>query len=166
MDTFEKKRLLYLRITAGAAAGCLLLLLALGIGLLCGGLAARRYARQAEEILDTLETMTAQLDTVDWASLAQAADHVSGQLQELDVQELIRRLDKISRALAAIDWERLAEGVDSLSSAARLSLEEGQAGLEEAIAAMEKLDIDALNEAIDGLRTVVEPLSRLLGRRS
>ena len=72
------------------------------------------------------------------------------------VRGILTNLDGGSGQLAAVDWGQLARQLNDLAQTSQQSL---------AIAAgqLEKLDLDALNQAIRELQAVVSPLANLFG---
>ncbi len=163
MTTFEKKRLFWARLGALASTGVFLLVLALGITCWREARMINATARQASEVINSLNTISAQLEKADWETMTNAMDNVSAQLKDVDLTEIVARLDTVSRELAAIDWADMAANVDDLTVSARASLDQAQVGLDEATKAVESLDIETLNSAIRDLQTVIEPLAKLMG---
>ena len=147
----QKKQLLWTRVAAAVFAVILLGAAAVGIGLkskldkAIDGLGG--VALQAEEILTTL------------GDAADRLDRFSEGLGEIDLQTISRDLNDVSRQLAEIQWQSLAENIDDTAVAAQKSLNK-------AMDAIDELDIEGLNEAIEELHTVVEPLANIVKRLS
>lgn len=160
MTEFERKKFFWLRFAAIAAAGILLMMLVLGIGTAVTLRRVQRYEKQADAIMSTLETVAAELDSVDWVSLTTAVNSVSAQLTEVDLTETVKRLDDVSKTLAEIDFVAMAEDMDTLMLTAQDSLTQAQDSLALAQKAVEELDIEGLNAAVTELQAVLEPLSR------
>lgn len=70
---------------------------------------------------------------------------------------VMEELEMVSEELAEADIAGMLDNVDSL-------VRSGEAGMEEAVGKIARLDIESLNEAIRDLQAVVEPLARLFGK--
>lgn len=80
---------------------------------------------------------------------------VNGLLGQLEV--VLTDLEQVGRNLAALDLESMVRNMDSLAVYAQESLQQ----------TMEKLntiDIETLNQAIQDLAKVIEPLAKFFGR--
>ncbi len=161
MTEFEKKKLFWIRLGALAAAGVLLLTLALGTAVI---FTLGPLAGQSSDILRSLDAVTEELESVDWESTSEAVNNLSAQLKDVELEEIIRRLDEVSADLAAIDWVGLSEELQELGVDCQESLVKAQEGLDRAMQSIDQLDIQGLNEAIADLRAVIEPLADLTGR--
>lgn len=104
-------------------------------------------AQQVDEILTSLG------DTAD------RLDSFSEGLAEIDMTVISEDLNNVSRQLSEIQWQSLAENIDETAVTA-------QESLEKAMQAIDELDIEGLNEAIEELHTVVEPLANIVKRLS
>ncbi len=161
MTEYEKKKLFWIRLGALAAAGVLLLTLALGAAAI---FALGPAAGQASGILRSLDAVTKELENVDWESMSGAMNNLSAQLKDVELEEIIRRLDEVSAELADIDWVGLSGELQELGITSRESLVKAQEGLDRALQSIDQLDIEGLNAAIADLRAVIEPLANLTGR--
>ncbi len=135
-----------------AAALCLVLVLAAVWGGLYVKIALTNamevydsVADQADEILSTLSDASGRLD-----------DFSKG-LNDIDIDRLSASLQSVSRQLSDIQWQSLADNIDSTAITAQQSLQK-------AMDAVDQLDIRELNEAIEELHTVVEPLADIVKR--
>ena len=68
-------------------------------------------------------------------------------------QVVLTNMEQVTEELAQVEFAEMIEDVDELVNSS-------QAGLEETMEKMNSIDIEKLNEAIDGLSKVVEPLAR------
>ena len=69
-------------------------------------------------------------------------------------ETVLTNLEQVTTELAEIEFVEMIDDVDALVTTS-------QAGLEEALEKVNSIDIKKLNEAIDGLSKVVEPLTKL-----
>ena len=91
----------------------------------------------------------------DWDKFCELSDT----LNEIQWQEIADDLSEVSGRLTEIQWQSLAENIDETAITA-------QESLEKAMQAIDELDIEGLNEAIEELHTVVEPLANIVKRLS
>ena len=150
MSEFEKKQLRWTRITAIFTILIFLLLLIFTVGIIT-------FVQEMQAVMTTLNEISYQLSTVDWAGVANAMDAVAVQLQSSQIEEIIDKLNTVSGSLAEVDFVGLADDVGTLATAAQTSLTE-------AMEAIDELDIEGLNKAIHDLQTIVEPLAKFFGR--
>ena len=151
MSEFEKKQLRWTRITAIFTVLIFLLLLTFTVGVIS-------FVQEIQAVMTTLNEVSYQLSTVDWAGVADAMDAVANQLQSSQIEEIIQKLNTVSGSLAEVDFVGLAEDVGTLATAAQTSLTE-------AMEAIDELDIEGLNSAIHDLQTIIEPLAKLFGKK-
>ncbi len=166
----QRKQLLWTRLIA---LFCLMLVLVVaGAGLY---LKARldtafdeydRLAAQVESILTTLdasaselEDFSGQLSELDMITMTENLSELSRQLNEIQWQQISDDLSEVSGKLSDIQWQSLAENIDKTAVTA-------QESLEKAMKAIDDLDIEGLNEAIEELHTVVEPLANIVKKIS
>lgn len=159
----QRKQLLWTRIIA---AFCLVMVLAaLAAGLYLKSKldsAFDKYdqlAYQLEEILTTLDNSVDELSEIDILTVSENISELSDTLNEIQWQEIADDLSEVSGKLSEIRWQSLAENIDETAVTA-------QESLEKAMKAIDDLDIEGLNEAIEELHTVVEPLANLVKRLS
>ena len=78
------------------------------------------------------------------------------QLQDIaqQAETVLSNLEVVSHDLASMDLSGMVKNVDALVT-------DSQAGLADALAKLNSIDIDSLNTAIESLAAVVEPLSKL-----
>jgi len=103
-------------------------------------------------ILPQIKDMAAQVDVV----LANV-ETVTGQLAEADVAAVMTNLERVTDQLAEADLGGMAGDVSEL-------VHTSQAGVEEALGKLNSIDLDTLNDAIEDLAAVVEPLARFFGK--
>lgn len=147
----QKKQLLWTRI---AAAACLVLLLAAAV-------VGMSLKARLDKAFDEYDNFAAQVDDI-LTTLGDTADRLesfSQGLGEIDLQVISADLSDVSRQLADIQWQSLAENIDETAVTAQQSLNK-------AMDAIDELDIEGLNEAIEELHTVVEPLANIVKKLS
>ena len=66
---------------------------------------------------------------------------------------VLTNLEEVTEELTELEFAQMVEDVDNL-------VRSSQAGLEETLEKVNSIDIEKLNEAIDGLSKVVEPLTK------
>ena len=79
----------------------------------------------------------------------------------------LAQVDAVVGELASVDFAGMAERVDALvaqSSPSMEGLDTGLADLHRALAVLEGVDLQSLNESIASLSAILEPLARLFGR--
>ena len=81
-------------------------------------------------------------------SIAEEAEILLGQ-----AEVVLTNLEEVTQELTEVEFAEMIGDVDSLVSSS-------QAGLEETLEKVNSIDIEKLNEAIDGLAKVVEPLTK------
>ena len=86
MTEFERKQLRWTRLTAIFTILIFLLLL-MALATLAG------FMGQIQEVMTTLNEISRQLGTVDWAGVAEAMDSVAAQLQSSQIEEIIDKLN-------------------------------------------------------------------------
>ena len=69
-------------------------------------------------------------------------------------ETVLTNLEQVTTELAEVEFVKMIDDVDALVSSS-------QAGLEETLEKVNSIDIEKLNDAIDGLSKVVEPLAKL-----
>ena len=69
-------------------------------------------------------------------------------------ETVLANLEQVSGELTEVEFVKMIDDVDALVSSS-------QAGLEETLEKVNSIDLETLNEAIDGLSKVVEPLAKL-----
>lgn len=79
------------------------------------------------------------------------ADEAEKLLGQAEV--VLTNLEEVTEELTQLEFAQMVEDVDTLVSSS-------QAGLEETLEKVNSIDIEKLNEAIDGLAKVVEPLTK------
>ena len=84
---------------------------------------------------------------------------VAGRLEALDIEALLDDIDRLLETLKPV-----AERLDPLMGDLGDTVLAAQRDMEEALKAIESIDIETLNKAIADLSAIVEPLARLFGR--
>ncbi len=86
------------------------------------------------------------------------ADEVTSQAQEAlgQVQEIVGQLEEGNPA-------QLVQQLNALAQEGQTALQQSVEELKKAVDVVEKIDIDALNKAVDNLGKAVSPLARLFG---
>ena len=82
----------------------------------------------------------------------------------------LAQVDAVVGELASVDFAGMAERVDTLVAQSSASMEEAMEGLDtgladlyRALAVLEGVDLQSLNESIASLSAILEPLARLFG---
>ena len=75
------------------------------------------------------------------------------------MQTVLGNLEQTTAQLASMDLQSMVSNVDALVAT-------GQEGLEQTMEKLNSIDLDTLNKAIGDLAKVVEPLARLISRRT
>lgn len=110
-------------------------------------------------VLVLLVSLLPRLDALVNQAEAVIADvqQVSSQLAQADWEGLTSDLEEVSQQIASANLGGIARDVSQL-------VQSSQAGLEEALAKLNAIDLETLNKAIADLSTVVEPLARFVNR--
>ena len=106
-------------------------------------------------IVSFLPKMEATVEQVD-AVLANV-EQVSDELAEADVAGVMANLEAVSGQMAEADLSGLVENVNQL-------VDTSQTGLEETLEKLNSIDLETLNQAIQDLADVVQPIARLFNR--
>ena len=81
----------------------------------------------------------------------------------------LSQVDAVAEQLASVDLVGMAERVDALvvqsMDEAMAGLDVGLADLHRALDVVTGVDLESLNESIESLSAILEPLSRLFGKR-
>jgi len=77
-----------------------------------------------------------------------------------EMKELISGLQTVSVQLADVDLESMVTNMDSLISNVNSLVADSQTGVSEAIKAIETIDLETLNKAINDFSDVIEPLAK------
>ena len=112
-----------------------------------------------ESILTALDNSVDELSEVDILAVSENISELSDTLNKIQWQEIADDLSEVSGKLTEVQWQSLAENIDETAVTAQKSLEK-------AMKAIDELDIEGLNEAIEELHTVVEPLANIVKRLS
>jgi len=69
------------------------------------------------------------------------------------MESVLGNLEMVTKELTTVDFAGMVEGVNTLVAT-------GQVGLEETVAKLNAIDFEGLNQAIDSLAQVVDPLAK------
>ena len=100
----------------------------------------------AKALRQTADTATAAITDL---------TEVTDVLSSIDLEGIADDLGDVSGELSGIEWEKIAKDIDKTAT-------DAQKGLQSALDAIDEIDIDSLNEAIEDLGTVVRPLANLV----
>ncbi len=103
-------------------------------------------------LLPKINSIAQQADT-----LMQDMQQISSQLAQADWEGMMSDLQQVSQQLVQADLEGIAQDVGAL-------VQSTQTGVEEALGKLDSIDLDTLNQAIEDLSDVVEPLARFANR--
>ena len=81
----------------------------------------------------------------------------TGELSKVNWNEITTDLEVVTKELSTVEWTSLSKDISDVAAQA-------QESLATASKAVDELDIETLNKAIQELQTVVEPLAKLVGR--
>ena len=122
----------------------------------------KAYADAAGEVITRLNQVSAALDDLDSARMVATANQVTEALEKAKIDEVVESLSQVSAQLAQVDWEMMGANINSLTVQAQESLVTAQEELLKAGEAIDEMDIPALNQAIQDLQAVIEPLSKMV----
>ena len=122
----------------------------------------KAYADAAGEVITRLNQVSAALDDLDSARMVATANQVTEVLEKAKIDEVVESLSQVSAQLAQVDWEMMGANINSLTVQAQESLVTAQEELLKACEAIDEMDIPALNQAIQDLQAVIEPLSKMV----
>lgn len=106
-------------------------------------------------VVNFLPKLEATADQVD-AVLANV-EQVSDELAKADVAGVMANLEEVSTQMAEADLAGLVENVNQL-------VDTSQTGLEETLKKLNTIDLETLNQAIQDLADVVQPIAKLFNR--
>ncbi len=146
---YEKLRTVFL-------GAILVVMLALLIGAAVLAVGLRQYCVQISNIVDRMETVSAQLEELDVEKLVKTANSITDAVDAAQIEEIVTALNEISRELSEVDWNSLAGDLSEVAKSAQATLSTAQKSLKD----FSELDIEALNKAISDLQDAVEPLAK------
>ncbi len=146
---YEKLRTVFL-------GAILVVMLALLIGAAVLAVGLRQYCVQISNIVDRMETVSAQLEELDVEKLVKTANSITDAVDAAQIEEIVTALNEISRELSEVDWNSLAGDISEVAKSAQATLSTAQKSLKD----FSELDIEALNKAISDLQDAVEPLAK------
>ena len=125
-----------------------LIALLLAIVVLSTGITSAILVRNMQQIQTTVVKIDAIVDDL---------AITTGELSKVNWNEMTTELETITKELSTVEWTSLSEDISDMATQA-------QESLATASKAVDELDIETLNKAIQELQTVVEPLAKLVGR--
>ena len=159
MEELEKKRLAWQKIQTCALLAVLVLMLCTAGGILYSARMIGKYESRVDNILTRMEAVTVELEELDTETLVSTVNGVSSQLQEADLKSTLDSLQSVSAQLDAVDWKELAESIDAAADQAETTLTQAEKTLEVLQGTLQVLNLNALNQTIQDLKTAVEPLT-------
>ncbi len=106
-------------------------------------------------VFNFLPKLEATADQVD--AVLENVEDVSDELAKADVAGVMANLEAVSTQMAEADLAALVDNVNEL-------VDTSQTGLEEALGKLNRIDLETLNQAIQDLADVVQPLAKLFNR--
>lgn len=161
MNQAGKRNIPWLPILTGISAGILLLLLILSVGLLRIGRTLGQYEDRLDTIVTRLETATQELEELDIQGLVSTVNGLTRDLDRTEILDTIHSLHGIAEQLSQVEWEELSESVTAAAAQAKESLAGIEQTMAELEAAVDRMDIDALNKAIVDMKDAIAPLAAL-----
>ena len=125
-----------------------LIALLLAIVVLSTGITSAILVRNMQQIQTTVVKIDAIVDDL---------AITTGELSKVNWNEMTTELETITKELSSVEWTSLSKDISDMATQA-------QESLATASKAVDELDIETLNKAIQELQTVVEPLAKLVGR--
>ena len=125
-----------------------LIALLLAIVVLSTGITSAILVRNMQQIQTTVVKIDAIVDDL---------AITTGELSKVNWNEMTTELETITKELSTVEWTSLSKDISDMATQA-------QESLATASKAVDELDIETLNKAIQELQTVVEPLAKLVGR--
>lgn len=109
-----------------------------------------------------LQFVFAVVAAVCCAALLFAGLKVLPRMQEAATQAeiVLNNLEDVTTELAKVDLGSMVENVDGLVSDVDALVGTSQKGIEETMEKLNKIDFDALNQAIEDLSDVIEPIAK------
>ena len=83
-------------------------------------------------------------------------EQITRRLDQADIAGIAEDLKKVSDELAQVDFALLGDNINKVA-------EDAQVSMEAALTALDTLDLETLNAAIADLKTIIDPLARLIG---
>ncbi|MBR4131442.1 MAG: hypothetical protein IKT99_00570 [Oscillospiraceae bacterium] len=125
-----------------------LIALLLAIVVLSTGITSAILVRNMQQIQTTVVKIDAIVDDL---------AITTGELSKVNWNEITTDLEVVTKELSTVEWTSLSKDISDVAAQA-------QESLATASKAVDELDIETLNKAIQELQTVVEPLAKLVGR--
>ena len=159
MENKQKDALFYDKLRTFFLGGIFVLMLALLIGAVMVLNSLRSYEKKVGDIVDRVDTLSAQLEEPDTEKLVATTNALTEVLDPERIDRIVTSLDEVSADLKAVSWGELAGNIGEVASNAQTNLTDAQ----EALAKLKDLDVGTLNKAITDLQKVIEPLSKFSG---
>ncbi len=150
---YEKLRTIFLGVI-------LMVLAALLIGALVLVGSLRQYEARINTIVGRLETVSVQLEELDVEKAVRTANDVTEALDAEKISEIVDTLNDVAKDLGSVDWAKLAGNVNDVAGDAQTKLADAEMALQK----INELDITSLNQAIQDLQDVIEPLAKFTKR--
>ena len=125
-----------------------LIALLLAIVVLSTGITSAILVRNMQQIQTTVVKIDAIVDD---------PAITTGELSKVNWNEITTDLEVVTKERSTVEWSALSKDIGDVAAQA-------QESLATASKAVDELDIETLNKAIQELQTVVEPLAKLVGR--
>ena len=125
-----------------------LIALLLAIVVLSTGITSAILVKNMQQIQTTVVKIDAIVDDL---------AITTGELSKVNWNEITTDLEVVTKELSTVEWSSLSKDIGDVAAQA-------QESLATASKAVDELDIETLNKAIQELQTVVEPLAKLVGR--
>ena len=99
------------------------------------------------------------------ASVLGSAGQISSQLEQMlpQAKQTLEDAQQITEQVKNSNPQQLLGNLNELSQQGQVALEESVQEVKKAVDVLEKIDIEALNKAIDNLGKAVSPLAKLFG---
>lgn len=99
------------------------------------------------------------------ASVLGSAGQISSQLEQMipQAKQTLEDAQQIAEQVKNSNPQQLLGNLNELSQQGQVALEESVQEVKKAVDVLEKIDIEALNKAIDNLGKAVSPLAKLFG---
>ena len=160
MEELERKCLHWQKVTAVV---CVLLFIVVTVSSALAVIGVR-HAPRIEHIVSRLDSVTAELDTLDTQRLVDTVNGLTEQLEAAQLADTLDSLRTIAAQLENVDWASLEQSTGDMLAQAQKSLTAAEEALTAVNDAAEKLDVEGLNTAVTELLAVMQPLAEFFAR--